>query len=133
MPAPAARRRSARLPWGTSSSSSLPLRYRSSKHIAVHLARKAADDLAHLARLEQRGQALVGIACVVVDHREVARALGDEAIDQLARNAGRAEPAYQHRGTILHPRKGLGHRVRSLLIIATLSWFACFVVSRPSL
>src|SRR5256885_11610100 len=30
MPAPAARRRSARLPWGTSSSSILPLRYRSS-------------------------------------------------------------------------------------------------------
>src|SRR3989344_2498552 len=38
------------------------------KHIAVHMARKTADDLAHLARLEQRSQALVGIACVVVDH-----------------------------------------------------------------
>ncbi|MNS75767.1 hypothetical protein D3C72_1092950 [compost metagenome] len=85
------------------------------EHVAVDLARKATDDLAHAARLEQRGQALVGIARVVVHHREVLGALGDEPVDQFTGDARRAKATYQHRGTILHPLQGLGHRVRQFV------------------
>jgi hypothetical protein len=42
--------------------------------VAVGLARKAADDLAHRPA-QQRGQAGVAVACVVVDDGEVAGAL----------------------------------------------------------
>ena len=59
--------------------------------------------------------ALLGVAGVVVHDGEVARTMGDQAVDQLVRNARRAKAANQHRGAILHTRKCLRHRVRYLV------------------
>jgi hypothetical protein len=71
------------------------------EHLAVGLARKAADDLAHTARLQQRGQAGLAVARVVVDHGEVAGALLYEAVDEFVGNAGGAEAADENRGAVL--------------------------------
>ncbi|MCY1527594.1 hypothetical protein D9M68_626640 [compost metagenome] len=85
------------------------------EHLAVGLAREAADDLAHAAGLEQRGQAGLSIACVVVDHREVLGALLDEAVDEFAWNAGGAETADEHRGAVWDACEGIGDRARDLV------------------
>src|SRR3546814_491920 len=179
MPAPAARMRSARLPCGTSSSSTLPLRYRPSKicestwrgneqmilrtrpapssaaspvlplpalvlmvvrafvpffrrgadalgqvalrhqfqfdlaaavqaveDLRIDLARERADDLAHAARAQQRGQAGGAVAGVVVDDGEVFRALFEQGVDQFHRLAGRAETADQDGGAVGYVRQG---------------------------
>jgi hypothetical protein len=82
---------------------------------AVHLAREAADDLAHLAGLEQGGQAGVAIAGVVVDHGELACTLGDQAVDQLAGDARGAEAADEHGGAVLNAGQGLSDRVGDLV------------------
>ena len=63
----------------------------------VGLARKRAQDLAHALRADQRGEAGVGVAGVVVDDGEVARALRDQRVDQRRRHAGVAE-AVNHDG-----------------------------------
>lgn len=83
--------------------------------VAVGLARKAADDLAHAAGLEQRGEAGVAVAGVVVDHRQVARALLDEAVDEFAGNAGGAEAADENGGAVGHAREGVGDGGRDLV------------------
>ena len=70
------------------------------KHIRVGLTRKAANDLAHAPGLEQGGNAVLGIAGVVVDQREVAGTLGNEAVDQLGGDSGRAESADGHNRTV---------------------------------
>jgi hypothetical protein len=66
--------------------------------------------LAHAPGLEQRGQAGVAVARVVVDHGELARALFDQAVDQLTRDAGGAEAADQDGSAIAHTIQCLGHR-----------------------
>ena len=85
------------------------------EHLAVGLARKAADDLAHAAGLQQRGQAHVGVAGVVVDDGEVLRALSDEAVDEFVGNAGRAEAADQDGGPVLDAGQGVGDRWSDLV------------------
>src|SRR5581483_5064830 len=57
------------------------------EHPRIGLARKRADDLAHLPRLQQRGEPGVRIARIVVDDREVARAAADERVDEREGNA----------------------------------------------
>ena len=100
MPAPAARMRSARLPCGTSSSSISPGAVQAVEHPRVVLPRERADDLAHPPRREQRGEPGVAVAGVVVDDRQVARALLDERVDQLDRLPGSPEAADHHRRTV---------------------------------
>ena len=72
------------------------------EHVRIGLARKRADDLAHALRLEQRGEAGLAVAGVVVDDGEVARALRDQRVDQLGRHAGRAEAADHHRRAVVN-------------------------------
>ena len=78
------------------------------EHVAVGLARKAADDLAHAPGLEQRGQAVVAVAGVVVDHGELARTLLDQAVDEFVGDAGGAEAADEHGGTVFDATQGVG-------------------------
>src|SRR5690606_39719984 len=52
------------------------------EHVGVGLAGEGTDDLAHAPGLEQRGQAGVAIARIVVDDDEVFGAMGDKAIDE---------------------------------------------------
>ena len=70
--------------------------------LRVGLARKRADDLADAPRLQQRGEAGLAVAGVVVDDRQVARALRDQRVDQLRRHAGRAEAADHHGRAVGH-------------------------------
>ena len=51
---------------------------------------------------DQRGEAGVAVAGVVVDDGEVARALRDQRIDQRGRHAGVAEAADHDRGAVGH-------------------------------
>lgn len=74
--------------------------------MAVGLAREAADDLAHAACQEQRGQAGVAVAGVFVHHGEFARALVDQAGDEFTRNAGGAKATNQDGGSVLPPVSG---------------------------
>ena len=121
MPAPARAQALGQVPWGTSSGRDLAAAVRLVKHIAVHLAWKAADDLAHLPGLEQRGQAVVGIAGVVVHHRQVARALRNQRVNQFAGEYPRCQSPDEHRGAIAHTGHRLGRRSPAILLIMKLS------------
>ena len=88
----------------------LPAAVQRVEHLAIHLAREAADDFAHASGLEQRCQAGVAVARVVVDHRELARALFDQAVDELTRDAGGAEAPDEDGSAIAHTIQCLGHR-----------------------
>jgi hypothetical protein len=90
------------------------------EHLAVGLARKAADDLAHAAGLQQRGQAGVAVAGVVVDDGEVLGALLDQAVDQLVGNAGGAEAADQHGGAVADAASASATEAAILLIMKSL-------------
>jgi hypothetical protein len=85
------------------------------EHLAVGLAREAADDLAHAAGLEQRRQAGLAVARVVVDDGEVLGALLDEAVDEFVGNAGGAEAADENRGAVLDACQRLRDRARDLV------------------
>ena len=61
--------------------------------VTVALARKAADHLGDLARSDERGQAVVAVAGVVVDHGEAADVTGHQGLDQLDGLTGLTEPA----------------------------------------
>ncbi|MOA25251.1 hypothetical protein D3C78_1459640 [compost metagenome] len=58
---------------------------------------------------------MVGVAGVVVDHRQVASALGNQAVDQFIGNTGRAKAADQYRGAVFHAGQRLGYRVGNLV------------------
>src|SRR6218665_839312 len=58
------------------------------KDPGVGLPGKAADDLAHTARLEQCGDAHIAIARVVVHDSQLACTLLDETVNQLGGDAG---------------------------------------------
>ncbi len=87
------------------------------KRVAIHLARKAANDLAHPPGLQQRGHAVVGIARVVVNHRQIARALLQQAVNQHIGNARRAKAPDQHRGTVFTPASACAAESAILLIM----------------
>jgi hypothetical protein len=57
--------------------------------MAVDLAGERADDLAHPLRREQRGEAGVAVAGVVVDDRQLLRALVEQGVHQLVRQPRR--------------------------------------------
>ncbi len=78
------------------------------EHPRVGLARKRADDLAHALRRQQRGKPAVGVARVVVHDGEIARALGDQRVDQLGRHPGGAEAADHDSGPVLNVGDGGG-------------------------
>ncbi|KAG1247466.1 hypothetical protein G6F65_020152 [Rhizopus arrhizus] len=92
MPAPAARMRSARLPWGT--------------NLRVHLAGERADDLANPVRAQQGGKARGAVAGVVVDDDQVFRALFEQGVDQFHGLAGSAEAADHDGGAVGYVRQG---------------------------
>jgi len=70
------------------------------EHVRVGLPGETADHLAHTARFEQRGQALLTISRVVVHHGQVACTLRQQAIDQFIRDTRRAKAPDQHRSAI---------------------------------
>src|SRR3546814_21196633 len=61
--------------------------------VRIRLTRKRADDLLHPPRLEQRGKPGLAVTGIVVDDGKVARAMGDQRIDELVRHARGPEPA----------------------------------------
>src|SRR5690606_41430123 len=77
------------------------------EHVGVGLAGEGTDDLAHAPGLEQRGQAGVAIARIVVDDDEVFGAMGDKAIDELGRLARAAEAADHDGGPVMDAGKRL--------------------------
>src|SRR6218665_1595393 len=85
------------------------------KDPGVGLPGKAADDLAHTARLEQCGDAHIAIARVVVHDSQLACTLLDETVNQLGGDAGGAKAANQHRGAVLDVRQGRPHVCRNLV------------------
>ena len=66
-------------------------------------------------RLQQQREADVGVARVVVDDRELARALLDQRVDQLGRHAGGAEAADHHGGAVVDVGDGFADRVDDLV------------------
>jgi hypothetical protein len=76
------------------------------EHVGVRLPRERADDLAHPPGLEQRGEAGVTVPRVVVDHRQVFRALRDERFDQIGGLPGGAEPADHDGGAVVNAGDG---------------------------
>ena len=68
----------------------------------IDLARIRADEFSHPAGLEQRGKPGLAVAGIVVDNGQVARALRDQRVNQLARDTGATESANQHGSAILH-------------------------------
>ena len=66
-------------------------------------------------RLQQRREARVAIARVVVHHDQIPCALLDEALYQLVGNASRAEAADHDGGSVLDVRDGLRNRAYSLV------------------
>src|SRR3546814_12997917 len=66
----------------------------------IRLTRKRADDLLHPPRLEQRGKPGLAVTGIVVDDGKVARAMGDQRIDELVRHARGPEPADHDRRAI---------------------------------
>ena len=79
------------------------------KHIRIGLAWKAAHDLAHAPCFEQCGQTGVAVARVVVDDGQIARALGDQAINEFIRNTRSAKATDEDGGSVLNARHGLGN------------------------
>jgi hypothetical protein len=71
----------------------------------VGLARERAEDLLHPLRFQQRGEARVAVSGVVVDDSEVARALGDQRVDQGRGHACIAEAADHHRRAVRDVRE----------------------------
>src|SRR5262249_16637317 len=61
--------------------------------VRIDLARVRADELADSSRLEQRGDADLAVAGVVVDDGEVFRSLSYQRVDQLLGHARAAETA----------------------------------------
>ena len=78
------------------------------EYIRVSLPGETANDLAHPTRLEQSRQALLGVTRIVVDQRQVTRALRQQARNELVRNARRAKATNHHRGSIGRARQRLG-------------------------
>src|SRR5690606_30592414 len=78
------------------------------EYVGIGLAREAADDLAHLARLEQGGQACVAVAGIVVDDCEIAYRQLAQAVDEFYRDAGGAESADEDSGAVLDALQGFG-------------------------
>ena len=66
---------------------------------------------------EQRGEAGVAVAGVVVDDGEVARALRDQRVDELGRHAGRAEAADHDGGAVVDVGDGGGSALGTILLI----------------
>ena len=66
----------------------------------IRLARKGAQDLAHALGSDQRGEARIGVARVVIHDGEMARTLRDQRIDQRHRHPGAAEAADHDRGAV---------------------------------
>ncbi len=64
---------------------------------------------------EQRREAGLAVACVVVDDGEVLGALFDEALDEFVGNAGGAEAADENRGAVWDACQGIGDRARDLV------------------
>jgi hypothetical protein len=58
---------------------------------------------------------MIAVAGVVIDHGKFARALHDQRINQLARNARPAEAADQHGRAILHSGKRCLERIDNLV------------------
>ena len=83
--------------------------------VRIGLAREGADDLPHTPRLDQRGGASFTVARVVADDGEVARATGDQGVDQLHRHARCAEAPDHDRGAIPDVGHRLGGAVPNLL------------------
>jgi hypothetical protein len=81
----------------------------------IDLARERADDLAYPPRPEQRRQAGIAVAGIVVDDRQSPRALRDEAVDQFAGQSGAAEAAEHDRGAVGHVGERGGDRGESLV------------------
>src|SRR4029450_12063556 len=71
------------------------------EHVGIDLARERADDLAHAALGKQRRDTRVGVAGIVVDDGQIARALRDERVDELGGHAGSAESADHHGRTVV--------------------------------
>jgi hypothetical protein len=87
--------------------------------VRVDLSRVRADELPDAARLEQRGDADLSVARVVVDDREVPRSLRDQRVDQLLGDARAAESSDEDRRAVanvgergLHGRRNLVDHVR---------------------
>jgi hypothetical protein len=72
----------------------------------VGLARKGAEDLAHALRRDQPREAAIGVAGVVVDDGELARALRDQRIDQRRGHARVAEAPDQDRRAVRNVGQG---------------------------
>ena len=85
------------------------------EHLAVGLARKAADDLAYAPGLEQSGQSGFAIAGVVVDDGQVFGTLRNQAVNQLGGVAGSAEAANQYRRAVFDIGQRIGHRQGNLV------------------
>jgi hypothetical protein len=85
------------------------------KHIRVSLPWKAAEHFANTPRFEQCCQALVAIASVVVDHREVFGALNQQALNEFIGNACGAKTTNQNGSAIGRIGQGLSHAVNELI------------------
>src|SRR5437773_7356868 len=96
----------------TRRSSDLPLRHEIEldfpgaieriEHIGIGGARIRTDDLAHAPRLEQRRDADLAVAGIVVDDGQIPRPLRDQGVDQLLGYARAAEPADEDRRAVAH-------------------------------
>src|ERR1051326_5973375 len=71
----------------------------------VRLPRKRAQDFAHALRLDERRKPGVAVACIVIDDRQVARALRDQSFDERGGHSGIAEAVDHDRGAIGHVRE----------------------------
>ena len=84
-------------------------------------------------RLEQRGEAGLAVAGVVVDDRQVLRALLDQRVDELVGHAGGAEAADHHGRAVGDVGDGVGER-RDLLLDHRFASARDFAVrARPSI
>jgi len=66
----------------------------------IGLPRKRAKDLTDAFRRDERSKTCVGVAGVVVDNGEIARALRDQRVDQRRRHARIAEAADHDRRAV---------------------------------
>ena len=99
MPAPPARMRSASVPCGLNSSSSLPDEVEAGENLV--LADVAGDHLLDLAGLQQHAQAQAVDAGVVGDDGQILHARFAHGLDQRLRDAAEAEAAGHQRHAVL--------------------------------
>ena len=85
------------------------------KNVGVGLPGKAANDLSHPTRFEESSHAVLAVARVVVDHRQVPRTLLNQALNELTWDACGAKAPHQNGGTVLGALERLGDRICNLV------------------